>query len=39
LPPARRAAPWEWRRRKTLENRFTDYGGETVGDCIASLGR
>jgi micrococcal nuclease len=39
LPPDQRAAPWEWRRRKTLENRFTDYGGETVGDCIASLGR
>ena len=39
LPRDQRAAPWEWRKRKTLENRFTDYGGETVGDCIASLGR
>ena len=32
-------APWEWRRRKTLEGRFTDYSRETVAECVASLGR
>lgn len=32
-------APWEWRRRKTLEDRFTDYSRQTVAECVASLGR
>jgi micrococcal nuclease len=32
-------APWEWRRRKTLEGRFTDYSRETVAECVATLGR
>ena len=36
-PPA--VAPWEWRRRKTLEGRFTDYSQETVAECVAGLGR
>jgi len=31
--------PWEWRRRKTLEGRFTDYSRETVAECVATLGR
>lgn len=31
-------APWEWRRRKTLEGRFTDYSQETLAECVASLG-
>lgn len=39
LPRDQRPAPWEWRRRKTLEYRFTDYDGETVAACVASLGR
>lgn len=39
LPRDRRAAPWEWRRRKTLEHGFTDYGTESVAECVASLGR
>ena len=39
LPPGQRAAPWEWRRRKSLGNQFTDFGGESVAACVASLGR
>jgi endonuclease YncB( thermonuclease family) len=39
LPRDQRAAPWEWRQRKTLGGRFTDYDVETVAACIASLGR
>jgi endonuclease YncB( thermonuclease family) len=39
LPRAQRAAPWEWRRRKTLDNRFTDYAAEPLAACVASLGR
>jgi len=39
LPAAQRAAPWEWRRRKTLQGRYTDYSNESVAACIASLGR
>jgi hypothetical protein len=30
-------APWEWRRRKTLEY-VTDYSHETVANCVASIG-
>lgn len=32
-------APWEWRRRKSLGGRFTDYLNETVAECVASLSR
>lgn len=32
-------APWEWRRRKTLEGRFTDYSRESVAECVEALGR
>jgi len=39
LPHDQRAAPWEWRKRKTLANQFTDYGSESVAACVASLGR
>ena len=39
LPREQRAAPWEWRRRKTLANQFTNYDGESAAACIASLGR
>ncbi len=39
LPVSQRAAPWEWRRRKTLGNQFTDYSTESVAACVASLGR
>lgn len=39
LPRDQRAAPWEWRRRKTLDHQFTDYGSESVAACVASLGR
>jgi len=35
-----RAAPWEWRQRKSRGPRpFTDYAGETLAECIATLGR
>jgi endonuclease YncB( thermonuclease family) len=39
LPREQRAAPWEWRRRKTLASQFTNYDGESVAACVASLGR
>jgi len=39
LPRDQRAAPWEWRRRKTPGHRFTDFSGESVAECVASLGR
>lgn len=39
LPPEQRVAPWEWRRRKSLEGRYTDYSHETVASCVAALGR
>jgi len=39
LPAGQRAAPWEWRRRKTLQGRYTDYSNESVAACVASLGR
>jgi len=39
LPIDQRAAPWEWRKRKTLAGRFTDYDRESVAACVASLGR
>lgn len=32
-----RVAPWEWRRRKTLAGRFTDYTGQTVAQCLAEV--
>ena len=39
LPRNQRAAPWEWRRRKTLGGAFTDYDAEPITACVASLGR
>jgi micrococcal nuclease len=39
LPRDQRAAPWEWRKRKTLGGAFTDYDVEPVAACVASLGR
>lgn len=39
LPRDQRAAPWEWRRRKTPGSSFTDYDAEPVAACVASLGR
>jgi endonuclease YncB( thermonuclease family) len=39
LPREQRAAPWEWRKRKTLGGAFTDYDLEPVAACVASLGR
>jgi len=39
LPLDQRTAPWEWRKRKTLDGRFTDYGSEPLAACVASLGR
>jgi endonuclease YncB( thermonuclease family) len=38
VPQSSAIAPWEWRRRRTLEGRFTDYSRETVAECVASLG-
>lgn len=34
-PAGHRVAPWEWRRRKALAERFTDYSAQTVAECIA----
>jgi endonuclease YncB( thermonuclease family) len=39
LPREQRAAPWEWRQRKSRDGRFTDYSAETVAACVASLGQ
>jgi micrococcal nuclease len=39
LPADQVAAPWEWRRRKSRGEDYTDYSRETVRDCVASLGR
>lgn len=39
LAADQRAAPWEWRQRKSRGRPFTDYSGESVAECIASLGR
>jgi endonuclease YncB( thermonuclease family) len=39
LPPDQRAAPWEWRQRKSRGGVFTDYSKETVASCVAALGR
>jgi endonuclease YncB( thermonuclease family) len=35
--PGERVAPWEWRQRKTLQQRFTDYSTSSARDCIAEL--
>lgn len=34
-PADQRVAPWEWRRRKALAGRFTDYAAQTVAECVA----
>lgn len=34
-PAGQPVAPWEWRRRKTLAGRFTDYSAQTVAECAA----
>jgi hypothetical protein len=40
LSPVRRYAPWEWRRAdRDPSAGFTDYSGETVANCIASMRR
>jgi endonuclease YncB( thermonuclease family) len=39
MPVEQRAAPWEWRQRKSRDRPFTDYTGETVAACVASLRR
>jgi endonuclease YncB( thermonuclease family) len=38
LPVDERAAPWEWRQRKTRGGRYTDYSSETLEACVAALG-
>ncbi len=37
--PGERVAPWEWRQRKTLQHRFTDYSKASARECIAELRR
>jgi endonuclease YncB( thermonuclease family) len=39
LPPDKRVAPWEWRRRKTRTTPFTDYGKATTSSCMAEIGK
>jgi len=36
-PREQSVAPWEWRRRKTLEGRFTDYTNQSVAGCISEV--
>jgi len=38
LQQDQRIAPWEWRMRKHLAGRYTDYTNETVANCVAALG-
>jgi endonuclease YncB( thermonuclease family) len=38
LPKDEIVAPWEWRRRKSLEM-FTDYSSETVANCVLAIGK
>lgn len=38
LPKNERIAPWEWRRRKTLDA-LTDYSNETTQHCVAAIGK
>lgn len=35
--PDGRVAPWEWRQRRTLQQRFTDYTSASARECIAEL--
>jgi hypothetical protein len=37
LPKNEIVAPWEWRRRKSLEM-FADYSRETTAKCVAAIG-
>ncbi|MGI9245660.1 MAG: thermonuclease family protein [Steroidobacteraceae bacterium] len=37
LPAEQRAAPWEWRQRKTRGGLLTDYSAETAAACIAAM--
>lgn len=40
LPPARRVAPWEWRRNQRGAPRaYTDWSRETAANCRANLRR
>ncbi len=39
LPREQWVAPWEWRRRETRRQPFTDYSKETVAECVQSLGK
>jgi micrococcal nuclease len=39
LPPGQAVAPWEWRKRKSVGEGYTDYSRQTVAECIATLGR
>ena len=36
--PQAAVAPWEWRKRKTLDGHYTDYTLESVAACVATLG-
>jgi endonuclease YncB( thermonuclease family) len=37
--PRTTVAPWEWRKRKTLDGQYTDYSDESVAACVATLGK
>jgi len=39
LPDEQRAAPWEWRQRKSRGGVFTDYSTEPTRSCAAALGQ
>jgi endonuclease YncB( thermonuclease family) len=39
LPLEQRAAPWEWRQRKSRAGPYTDYSRESVAACVAALGK
>lgn len=39
LPSIPPVAPWEWRQREKRRKPFTDYTGQSLAECIASLGK
>lgn len=39
LPSIPPVAPWEWRQRDKRRKPFTDYSGQSLAECTASLGK
>lgn len=39
LPRSQWVAPWEWRQREHRRKAYSNYAGQTVAQCVKSLGR